>query len=211
MLEGQISSVEYSPSSPGHSSNIDTLAALGVEPLAPFAGQFVFESTAPDIRVSDTRGRYQDALLSYSLQIGSWSIEMDASTIFRDIDLSMDGGSQQPPYPYFYSIITDGIDSPHLFGGVSPVMELSFLDSEGDAILTDDLLLLPPDLSLFDAHDPATLWSLGKITGVTVILDANLGTIGIAGELTSITLPEPASVLLLGLGLGVLAVLRRRH
>jgi hypothetical protein len=210
-MQGQVSSVVYVyDNAPGPQSNIDALAAEGVAPGASFRGALRFESTTPDSDSDDLFGAYDDGITSFAARIDDWSLRMAVDPFFTTTRINLHG--VEAGLPNIYTASTFAVSSPDLFGvSDNNIIQLSFLDSDGDVFLTDALALVPPDLALLDPHDPTQAISLGYLTGMIFFLDTGPNIIAVTGQLTSITLPEPGNLLLLGLGLGALALVRRRR
>ena len=156
------------------------------------AGSYTFESTTPDIAPGDPNfGGYLGASTNLSFTVdgysGSFSSSgFNATTValsFAGVDL------YQVNIPFTGPLA--GTASPDLFA-------LEIQDTDQNAFATDALPLSPPNLALFEVRK------------ITVFFRSAEGGESLAFVASLNQIPEPSTLMLLGLGLAGVGGLRRR-
>ena len=155
---------------------------------APFSGQLTFETSTPDAQPSDPSfGEYRNAGRAFDGFVGLIPF-VKASSVRSDVlitDKPAGGGTD------IMSILgTARIQNEPLW------FSLTMLDTGGGVFDSDLLPLVPPALA--DLDDTAFTLS-SEVLGISVF-----------GELTRLV-PEPSSLCVMGLGVSVVLVRRRRR
>ena len=148
------------------------------------SGSYTFESSTQDVDGRVYVGDYQNAIMSYNISIGDYSLrqEIGYNTIF--IDYQPDLNSE------LYEVISD-VSGP-IVNGLDPYRFDVFLYAQySNPLTSDELPDVPPELALF-----------GRNTDWVLTFDQPYL---ISGEITSLTyissVPIPAAVWLFGSGL----------
>ncbi len=151
---------------------------------SPFSGGYTFESTTADSQPHPSQGVYDGSILSISGQVGTLTFYGPVggrnSIEVRDESLGADSYAVRPDV---------------LFAGVDLDLLLYVADPTAGALPGDQLLLVPPDLSLFTQTDFG-IWDASEQIPL-----------GLSGRITSIV-PEPLTAALLAVG--ALALRRKR-
>lgn len=167
----------------------------GVTVGAPVFVRYTFESTTPDSHELPMLGDYQDAVVSWSLQVGDYVFTQDGALSTNQIVVLFEFGL------VIYEAVDSVVASPPLPGQSNLESDVFFLSFNSSQLLNDDLPLSQLDL------DPT---DIGWDTAAAGILDG-MGTILIDVDLDAIDLPEPGLGLQLAVGVAFLAGVGRRR
>ena len=164
----------------------DILEGL-VHPGMSFSGSYTFESTEPDGDPSPTYGRYYydnvPGEFTMTASVGPFTFvaaELDTFNFSTEIDVKDNDGVVPRDS---YRLLTREVDSGEVF--VVEIMEFQLTTFANlDAILSDALLLTPPDLSLFETTNRFDFSGVGE--------EPPGGDFLIRGTLTSLQLDDLA-------------------
>jgi hypothetical protein len=127
----------------------------GIAPGANAWVAFVFESTTPDANPDPSHGDYPGALVSWTLQVGSFVFTRDAGGPTNQIEILRD------PLLTVYQSASSVVATPPLPGFPTVESDVLFLSFEPSPLPSDELPLAPLDPAVWDDSlagilDPAT-------------------------------------------------------
>lgn len=164
----------------------------------PFIGAFTFDSAAPDAIQSPAVGSYSMFGTPFEMEVffGTNAFNVVANE-FLNIGVANNIGEGIDQYTV---LAQQGIP-----GGLNDYlsMQLFFEDSTGSVFGSDDLVLTPPDLSLF------TMASF-FLDGVQTFNDT-VFQFQVQGQIDVLTVPEPGTALLIVTGMAAIVFNRRRQ
>ena len=178
-----------------------SLTSLGVQPGTAVTGFVLLDDSLPDTLPADPdTGAYADSVLDGGLVAGALSVDYTApgqltaalnrvgNTSLYRISTALNGVTYTPAISSFRLV---GID---------------LVDTGQDVITTEAFPSAPPDLADLDAFAAGVFPNL--VTSILIGTDDGI----IVAEITSLSLPEPATSWLFGVGLAVAvrASVRRR-
>lgn len=183
-FSGVIDQAVFDPSSP--------YGPIG--PGTPFSGAYYFDISAPDEIADPNVGSYTTPwpFGSMSININNFHFVADD---FSNIGIVDNPGSGPDQYTVYAQRGTPG--------GLSPYWTMTlYLEGPSDAFTGDDSPTVPPNLDLFYIRNLT-------FEGVVVGEGGVLTQFEIMGTVGSLQVPEPGSLLLLGIGFAGMACARR--
>jgi len=180
-FEGEITSVR----------DDNGLLGAAVEVGTPFSGVYTFDSATPDTDPNPRGGVYENAITDFSGLVGGIPFEGPGDSV-NTIEIRDDWGD--PPrdqYVVFIETTLVGHELETLLG---------LYDITGLPLVGTNLSSVPPDPALFE-------YSVFRVFDSSEQLGISL-----RGDVTSLALvPEPATVIMLGLGTWLVSRRRRAH
>lgn len=167
----------------GEVASVDSDARVQSFSGSTFVARYTFESTQPGGHLIPGLGGYVGtSQISFSNGF-SWSDNDTHIRVFNDFGGTLDGYDVLPT-----EIKPSGLPGLTFNGGFL----ITLRDFTQTALQNTDLLLLPPDLDDFSDRS-------GLINFTDPVAHTN---VNVVLSITSIDLPEPSSIVLLGIGLG---------
>jgi PEP-CTERM motif len=179
----------------------------GASAGSPFSGFFVFDSTTPDTNPDPNIGNYQQTVGAFAFSLAGKTIAFDTAGV---VGIPIDPRSTYPILvePRRYDIAGGTIVD--VAGETSSITVGVELLAFEDVLTTDALPLTPPNLADFTITSAAfNFSSLDTTTNVRGGLTSFTLAAGAPGSERPEQVPEPATIALLGIGLGCVALLRR--
>ena len=165
----------------------------------PFTATYIFESTTPDGDAAPNGGSYTSSPGSLSLTIGG---NLFVASDFLNIGVGNDFAGSD-----LYTVFAQNTSGADPFD-----VSITLQDTDGTALGGAGLLTNAP---AFAAFELASLFLDGQVSGNQVQIDGVLTSLTcltgcVLGGGTGARVPEPATLALLGAGLGAVALCRRR-
>jgi hypothetical protein len=171
-----------------------SFVAAGIDVGTLVTGFFVVDDTLPDALPGDpTTGSYPGALLGGQLVAGDLTLDLLGGGVTAALDRNTTSLPEAfSAYKLYSSVVSSSL--PQLLN--FEFFQLDLVDTGQEVITTEALPTGPPDLADVDAFNPATAFYTGVTFGFGAL---NSGIV--RAELTSLSVPEPRTGLLLALGL----------
>ena len=159
----------------------------GITVGAPVFVKYVFESTTPDLEASGTVGDYQNALVSWSLQVGDYTFTQDAGGATNEIDVVLQLGLN------IYEAIESVVASPPIPGQSNLESDVFFLSLASGQLANDSLPLSQSELDPTDAGWDIAATGILAATG-TLLFDVDLDAICTGACQPPFAVPVPSGV-----------------
>jgi len=186
-IEGEVSYVD------SYSTLLNDLFTVG----DPVTGQYVYDTDTGDSNPNRNVGdyRYDSSPYGVYLTVGSFAIGSNPDQVDFLLEIGDNHAYGSWDHYLFYSYVNSPLDN----GLAVSLIGWSLADETGEALSSDDLPAVPPDLS-----------DWGRDRGLSIEFGSKPGGSGVGVTINTVRqIPEPATVLVLGFG-SVLFLKRRR-